>query len=319
MIATTRTKVLVAILVLILQRTSAFHKTPLERHVSHLNMKLENTPIKVDISRFVRVGIEREFQAPEINTLDDQLLLPETSIHSLSGGENLGILLWTFVLYQGLFTTSGRPADWIVKPLAILFRKTNETWYQDYDRGYYFECPPSIELSRIGVFFVLSVAWNRLLINSLGDDSFWGWSIGACLAIPSALIALSRDKPPTREVAEFQVAIESDFAEFARAVLRTRKDGRVSEKRLIELFRRKSKVELFDEEKTNPLLRKAIRRYLGRKPENGLYVGLEIIPPPRTQPVPKEEPKHSENRSRVEIQVPVSERSSAAGAIFMRD
>lgn len=177
------------------------------RSVGVVKMQGDINPIPVDISRFTKIEIQRDFEPPVIDSFQEKILLPETSIQTLSGGENLGILLWTFVLYQGLFTTSGRPADWIVKPLAIIFQKTNETWFEDYERGYLFECPPVIEFSRVGIFFGLSIAWNRLLVQSLGDDSFWGWSIAACLAIPSGLIAISRSKPPTREIGELQVLV----------------------------------------------------------------------------------------------------------------
>jgi len=43
------------------------------------------------------------------------LLLPQTSISDLDGGANLAVLLWTFVLYNGILgVLSNRPAELIL-------------------------------------------------------------------------------------------------------------------------------------------------------------------------------------------------------------
>lgn len=52
------------------------------------------------------------------NTASAGALLPDTSINSLDGAINLGAILFTFVLYNGLFGKAGRPADWVLPVVA---------------------------------------------------------------------------------------------------------------------------------------------------------------------------------------------------------
>lgn len=136
------------------------------------------------------------------NTMNTNSLLPDSSIHSLTGADNLGFILWTYIAYQGLFTTSGRPAEWILPYISTVLNSKDQAWYQDFQDGYRFLVPSTIELIRIVIFSILGYALNQCIINSFNGDLFWTWSIGACLALPAALINVSRTKLPSREEGE---------------------------------------------------------------------------------------------------------------------
>jgi len=73
----------------------------------------------------------------------------------------------------------------------------DKLWYRDYTDGFAFLTPVYIDLFHFILFGVAGYYGNQLVIWSLGGDSFWGWSIAACLAIPSTFINLFRDKLPT--------------------------------------------------------------------------------------------------------------------------
>lgn len=162
--------------------------------------------IPVDIDRFTKFTIEQDFASPTSPILETgRYLLPDTTVQSLYGADNLGTLLWTFVLFNGLLTTSGSPSNWILRPLGKVLGQANETWYADYLDNYYFECPLKVDVARAAIFLSLGYTMDRIIVESFGGDSYWGWSIGASLSIPAALIKLARGKPPTREAAELQV------------------------------------------------------------------------------------------------------------------
>ena len=135
----------------------------------------------------------------------DNPLLPNVEVHSLDGGDFLGAMLWTFVLYNGLFGLAGRPADWTLPLLAKASNQESAEWYVNYKSGYDYFVPPALEAVRVSFFALLGYLLNASIVSSLDGDMFWGWSIGTCLAIPSALISVSRDKRISREKSEFQV------------------------------------------------------------------------------------------------------------------
>lgn len=137
----------------------------------------------------------------------ETLLLPNVEVHSLDGGGFLGAMLWTFVLYNGLFGLAGRPADWTLPLLAKISRQESGEWYLNFKSGYDYFVPPALEAIRVGFFGLLGYVLNESIVSSLDGDIFWGWSIGTCLAIPSALINVSRDKRISREKSEFQVRV----------------------------------------------------------------------------------------------------------------
>jgi hypothetical protein len=145
---------------------------------------------------------------------DPTNLIPNTAIETLNGGENLGALLWAYVLYNGLFTTSGKPADWTLPILSKLFGQQQEQWYKDYADGYAFECPPIIESCRFVSFLLLGLSADWLWIRLLDGDTFWGWSTGACLAIPSLLLTLGRPKSLSREEAMLEVQVDAHSSLF---------------------------------------------------------------------------------------------------------
>lgn len=247
------------------------------------------------------------------------VLVPDNSVISLDGGDNLGLLLWAFVLYNGLFAVSGRPADWIIPVMARVAGvnidaiennsgestgNTNspaqDAWYRDYKDGYAFECPPLVELYRFAFFVIIGYYADALVVAGFGGDSFWGWSIGACLAIPSALLGGAREKLPTRQEAELSVRLEADFAEFANerfeyitrdAMLgrsaddkyedikkqksRMKKNG-TDESRIILMFRRNSMLCRSEEEVPDKVLKRIIRKVIGNKPIEGRYPNINL-------------------------------------------
>ena len=159
-------------------------------------------PSRLSMLRPIPVEISSTDSAPPVMP---DLLLPNVEVQSLDGGGFLGVLLWTYVLYNGLFGLAGRPADWTLPPLARLFKLESEEWYSNYQSGYDYFVPPALEALRVGFFGILGYLLNMGIIRSFDGDAFWGWSIGLCLTIPSSLINLSRDKRLSREQSEFQV------------------------------------------------------------------------------------------------------------------
>jgi hypothetical protein len=132
-------------------------------------------------------------------------IVPNTSIESLDGAENLGALLFTIVIYQGLGITKRRPAEFVLPFVVKVFNQEDAQWYKDYQEGFAFSVPPVIEAARVAMFGVLGWYTNIALVAALDGDAFWGWSTAACLTLPALLFNASRVKPPTRAEAEFQV------------------------------------------------------------------------------------------------------------------
>lgn len=99
-------------------------------------------------------------------------LLPDTSINSLDGGVNLGAILFTFVLYNGLFGKAGRPADWVLPIAAKVAGEEQSLWFKDYSDGFSFQVPPTVEFLRFGFFAVLGWFTNLAWIAALD-----GWAI----------------------------------------------------------------------------------------------------------------------------------------------
>jgi hypothetical protein len=160
---------------------------------------VSNRNIPLDLS--IDVKVSDPFQL-----INPDPLLPNTSIATLVGGENLGFLLWSYVLFQGLFTLPGRPAEWVLPIAATLFNDSDKLWYREYSDGFDFLTPVYVDLFRFVIFGVAGYYTNQLIIWSLGGDSFWGWSIAACLAIPATFINLFRDKRTTRKESEMIVS-----------------------------------------------------------------------------------------------------------------
>ena len=121
-----------------------------------------------DLSSLLALGtaVVVRRQIPTDISVDDKIaalatikLVPDTSIDTFIGGDNLGVLLWTFVLYNGIFAISGKPADWLLPLIARIIgidveasstelqEKETTVWYAAYKDGYYFEVPPLIEVN----------------------------------------------------------------------------------------------------------------------------------------------------------------------------
>ena len=145
----------------------------------------------------------------------NEVLTPDNSIRSLEGGLNLGRILWTFNLFNGLGGITDvngtlSPADLTLYILGNITTNTDSNnndsvWYKDFLDGYLFTLPPSIELLRLSIFAFLGWEFNGLLIEAFGGDTFWGWSTAGALFIPSGLFSLARTKRVTREFAMIEV------------------------------------------------------------------------------------------------------------------
>jgi len=204
-----------------------------------------------------------------------QAPLPNVEILQLSGSENLGALLWAFVLFNGLFTTIGKPGDWILPVIAKIIRQEQDEWFIDFKDGYRYQCPPLVDMIRFILFITLGFYSNTLWSASLGGDSFWGWSTGACLAIPSGLLSVARDKLPTREESKFQEALQQSLSVFLSKRVERRRNSFLKEEDLLSAFR-VSRPDLRSKEVLpERMLKKALRTGLGGKPDKlGRYKGL---------------------------------------------
>ena len=205
-------------------------------------------------------------------------LLPDTTIQTLDGGFNLGFLLFTFVLYNGLFGKAGRPADWVLPALAKVTQQENKGWFANYKEGYFYNVPPAVEALRVLLFGLTALGVETAWINAFDGDTFWAWSTGICLALPSSLIALSRDPLSTREQAQFDAELRERFNEFASARL-TRGDRSVScsELNIVVSFRRSCAKYRTEDDVSDKALRKVIRKWVGYKDLSGRYLGVAMV------------------------------------------
>jgi hypothetical protein len=240
-----------------------------------------------------------------------QLLLPQTNIVELDGGGNLAALLFAYTFYQGLFTT-GRPAEWVLPYIAAVFAERESPWYIDYKEGYAFVVPPVMEAARCAVFLAIGVLASQYLITAL-ESSFYGYSTAFCLALPAALLSLARPKLKTRQVAELQSAILTDFKDFARnrlvrvvgrksvtAAIREmdisleqyqkrsrngasnklnleRDKNCVSESSIILAFRRSYTPYRDETLVADKEIRAVVRSVIGYKPLEGVYIDLKLL------------------------------------------
>jgi hypothetical protein len=141
----------------------------------------------------------------------EPFLLPDTSINTLVGSNNLGMLLWAFVLFNGLYIIPTRPSDAVLPLIAKLFNESNAEWFKDFQEGFAYTCPPAVDFARLFCFLGCGYAMNSFIISTLEGDDFWGWSIGACLALPSGLLTLSRTPLLTRADSQQQVLVNQSL------------------------------------------------------------------------------------------------------------
>jgi hypothetical protein len=171
------------------------HKNNVHFKVNKFSVVPTRLNIPVDISSTDKLSFD-----PNLSTL-----VPNTDISSLSGGDNLGTILWAVLLFNGIFPIAGKPCDWVLPWIAKPLNMTESDWIKDYETGYAFSCPPTVDAIRFVFFLFLGYYVNQMVISSLGGDEFWGWSIAMSLLIPSSLITAAREEKPTREKAEFEV------------------------------------------------------------------------------------------------------------------
>ena len=189
----------------------------------------------------------------------------------------MGLLLFTFVLYNGLFGKAGRPADWVLPALAKVTQQEGETWFTDFKDGYLYDVPPAVEALRVTFFGLAAFALETAWVSTFEGDTFWAWSTGICLALPSSLITLSRDPLPTRAEALFDSELRERFNAFAVKRL-TRGDKSVScaELNIVVAFRRSYAEYRSEDDVSDKVLRKVIRKWVGYKDLNGRYLGVAM-------------------------------------------
>ncbi len=225
-------------------------------------------------------------------------LVPDISIVNLEGGGNLGLILWAFLLYQGLVPDRGRPAEWILPFVVKILNAEEDQWYKDHQDGYDFTVPPTAEAVRTAIFFAAGYYVNLLVLNSFDNDAFWCWSIAGSLSIPAGMFSLARPKPVSRKTAELEQSIRADFAEFAKVRLTrvktklssaknfeanmkvtdlTRDKNCVQEDFIVLAFRRSYMLYRDDVLVPDKLIKRAIRNIVGYKPYNGYYVDLKML------------------------------------------
>lgn len=240
-------------------------------------------PIPVDIS-----STDKPIYTPPSYSVIE----PITTVATFDGAYNLGVLLWGFVLYQGIFTTAGRPADWVLPLLGPLFSVEKETWYQDFKDGYSFTVPPIIEAARCLMFLFLGYYANRLIIAGFDNDLYWGWAISGALTIPTGLLALARnaEKKMTREMAVLEKEMIQYFDEFAAQRLIRQLDRtavtpagqrvitKTPETAIIMQFRRSNEKYRDPEVVSDRMIRRIIRAKVGYKPDKeGDFKYIEML------------------------------------------
>lgn len=205
-----------------------------------------------------------------MESLEPNYLLPQTNIESIVGGENLGTLLFAFILHQG-FSEAVLPL--IAKVLSV----ESQQWYLDYKENFSFETPPLVELFRVLIFVFIGFYVDKMWIFLLGGDPFWGWATAGALSIPVALFAYAKDKKPSRSLYESREKMKADFKDFASKRVSINMEGEeCTEIRIINIFRRNFPQYRDESVTTEKELKMAIRSILG-KPKNGIYKGVAII------------------------------------------
>lgn len=217
-------------------------------------------------------------------------LMPNTGVESLDGGFNIGVVLWSYILYNGIFTTAGRPSDWIL-PLIYNAQRyifsfnqqdnehTQSSWLTDYVEGFDFSVPYDIEITRVFIFTLLSYGFNLLLLNLFEQDTYWCWSIGACLFIPSALLSIARDKPLTRDRANYLMDLNIDLLEYFNSKITQNQIGKsISEEKIMISFRRNYVKYRTEDALDVRTLKKSIRKLMRQKPNSeGYYLNMELV------------------------------------------
>ena len=176
-------KIMILILSMIINTSSSFK---INRNYKNNQFKLnDNTLLDItsilditSLTSLVPIPVEissTDSIVSNTNTITNSVKsinIPNTSIDTLEGGDNLGTLLWSYILYNGIFT-NGKPADWYLPVVTKVFSNDNDEWYKDYIDGYSFQVPILIEAVRFATFFILGYYVNLTIINLFDSDSFW--------------------------------------------------------------------------------------------------------------------------------------------------
>ena len=254
---------------------------PLARRFASGLLTAALTPIPVEVSSTdVRVYVP-----------PPPMLVPDTSIVVLEGAGNLGTLLWAFILYQGIFTIAGRPADWILPIIVKAFPGTEkEQWFLDFSDGFAFNVPPQIEGARVAFFLLLGYYTAMATVAAFDGDNYWAWAIPGAASIPVGLFALARGTEPaiTRESAELELRIAQDFDNFASARLSFEPErittagqrivSKTPESAIISQFRRAYGPYRDESVVPDKVIKRVIRAKMGgRKPDKeGDYLYLSM-------------------------------------------
>jgi len=213
---------------------------------------------------------------PEELTATDSFMetfaFPQTSIETIEGGENLGTLLFAFILYQGLSNS-------VLPVVAKVLNCEMQDWYRDAKDGFAFDTPPAVEMVRVLLFLSSAYYLNKFWISLFGGDSFWGWATAGALAIPTALFSAvaAQDKKPTRSAFDFQEKMKENFREFALRRISRNVDEECTEQRIINVFRRNFQEYRDESLVTEKQIKIAIRSLLGKPNKEGIYKGVAII------------------------------------------
>jgi len=218
--------------------------------------------------------------------LQDESASTASPIISLDGqaGTNLGVLLWTFVLYQTLL-------QFFLPLIVKIFGKEDKEWFLNFKTGYKYIIPVSVELPSIIFFVMLGYFVNFLTIKSFDGDTYWGWAISGSLAIPVSLLSLARNSSYrlTKEQDQQQKQLKMDFNEFAGERLREVSGSKCKEELIILAFRRflssstssqSKNPSVYMDENIFPdkVIRRIVRKYIGYSCDSdGYYRNVELL------------------------------------------
>ena len=206
---------ILALMVSVLKSSSSFRVSgsPVAAGVLVSWMNPAQRALSVTNSEIVRVGrrsldpIPEDLSSLDVpSTLPDLYLHPNNDVVALEGASNLGAILWAITLYYGIFQPLfqgksvyfSQPSEWLLYPLAKILGEDEKEWYLDFKEGLQYQPPPIIALGRWLFFGIFGFYSNIAVVQSLGGDSFWGYSIGACLALPASLLSYARKRRPSR-------------------------------------------------------------------------------------------------------------------------
>lgn len=99
--------------------------------------------------------------------------------------------IYSLLIIEGLFTTSGKPAEWILPVITTILGEDTkkQQWYQDFKSGYRYSTPVLVDAFRFVIFLGLGYYANALVNKVFDNDAFWGWSSGIWFILISYLFS----------------------------------------------------------------------------------------------------------------------------------